>query len=600
MKQRVADYIADFLVEHGIRHCFSVVGGGAMHLNDALGHHDKLEVIYDHHEQACSMAAEAYARVNNQIAVVCVTSGPGATNAITGVACGWMASIPMLILSGQVRYETTVYASGLDLRTKGFQEFDIMGSVHNMTKYCQLIRDPEDVRYCLEKALFLAHEGRPGPCWLDIPMDVQGALIDPGSLRSFSPSRKEYDADPADIDLIIKKISEAKRPVLYIGNGVRFAGAHKEMLELVDLFNIPVVTGDASVDAIETSHPLFVGMTGTRGGRAANFAVQNSDLFISFGGRLGYMQTGFNYKAWARDAYKIINDIDINEIKKDNIGADFMLCCDAGKAIRRFIEALPAPLPENKEWIRRCTQWKTRYPAVLSKHYEDSKPNVYAFFKELTERLSCDDQMVVSVGAARVAGSQAAIIKEGMRFITNAATGSMGYDLPAALGVCFATDRKKTILVTGDGSLQMNIQEFQTIVHHRLPIIIFILNNGGYNAIRATQTSFFSRSLVGVGPESGDLSFPDLSKLVPAYGIDYRRCESMDKMVDCITWALEHQEPCLCELMLSAKQGIEPKVASKKRSDGTMVSGTLEDMAPFLSSEELAENMLIPMIKESV
>lgn len=599
MKQKVSEYIADFLVSRGVTDVFTVTGGGAMHLNDAFGHKEGLRCTYNHNEQASAIAAEAYARIDNRIAAVCVTTGPGATNAVTGVVCGWMDSIPMLIISGQARYATTVYASGLPLRTRGVQEFDITGSVKNMTKYAEIITEPEQVRYCLEKALYLAHNGRPGPCWLDIPLDIQGAYIETEELEGYIPPEQIEDV-PADdvVCAVIEKLKSSERPVLFAGNGVRLAGAHEEFLKLADMLNVPVVTGMSSVDAVPTGHRLYAGRSGITGDRAGNFAVQNSDVFLSLGSRLSFLQTGFNYQTWARGAYKIVNDIDRYEIEKDSISADLKICCDVKKLIEALLNKLNEPLQPKTQWIKQCRLWREKYPVVLPKHYDDEKPNIYAFYNEMTRRLTGEDILVVSVGTSRVAGSQASVINEGMRFITNPSTAAMGYDLPAAIGVSAATPDKRVVLVTGEGSLQMNIQELQTIIHNKLPIVIFVMNNQGYHSIRMTQKSYFGEPLVGVGPESGDLSFPDLEKLSYAYGYEFRRCAFSADMQSCIDWALSQAKPCICEMMLSASQITEPKAASKKLDNGQMVSAPLEDMAPFLSKEELKENMYIPLVGE--
>lgn len=598
MKQRVSDYIAGFLSANGVTDVFTVTGGGAMYLNDSFGHHQGIKCTYNHHEQACAMAAEAYARVNNKMAAVCVTTGPGATNAITGVAGGWMDSIPMLIISGQVRFDTTVYASGLKLRTRGVQEFDIIGSVKNMTKYCELVTDPSKIRYCLEKAFYMAKEGRPGPCWLDIPQNIQCATVEVDTLEGFEPPQAYKQIGKEVFDDIIDKITRSERPVLFIGNGVRLSGAHEEMLKLVDMLNVPVVTGMSSIDAISSTHPLYAGRSGTTGNRAGNFAVQNADLFFSFGSRLSFFQTGFDSGSWARAAYKIVNDIAPEELEKDSIRADMKLCCDVKELISGLLEHLTSALPVKKEWVEKCREWKEKYPVVLKKHYEDKSPNIYAFFDRMTHHLNASDRLVVSVGTSRVAGSQAAFITEGMRFITNPSTAAMGYCLPAAIGVCIASDRHKTVLVTGEGSLQMNIQELQTIVHNKLPIIIFVMNNQGYHSIRMTQKNYFDKPLIGVGEESGDLSFPDLEKIAYAYQIDFRRCEKSTDMENAIRWALSHNSACICEMRLSKEQITEPKVASKRLENGRMVSAPLEDMAPFLPREELKSNMYIPLIDE--
>ncbi len=595
MKQRVSDFIADFLVSHKITDVFTVTGGGAMYLNDSFGHNKNLHCTYNHHEQASAMAAEAYARIDNKIAAVCVTTGPGATNAITGVVGGWMDSIPMLIFSGQVRYATSVYASGLPLRTRGVQEFDIIGSVKNMTKYAELVTDPKKIRYHLEKAFYLANEGRKGPCWLDIPLDVQGAMIETDELEGFDTFESSAEVDRETVLDIIERVKNAERPALFVGNGVRLSGAHKQFLELVDRLSIPVVTGMSSVDAIHTLHPLYIGRGGTTGDRAGNFTIQNCDLLLSLGSRLSFFQTGFNYESWARAAYKIVNDIDPAELEKDSINADLKVCCDVKQLIDGMLEALPQKLPQKQEWLNKCYVWKEKYPVVLPHHYADKKPNIYAFYKEMTSRLSNDDTLVVSVGTSRVAGSQSSIIHEGMRFITNPSTASMGYCLPSAIGVAVATKGKRVALVTGEGSFQMNIQEMQTIVQNRLPICIFLMNNGGYHSIRMTQKGFFGEPLVGVGVDSGDLSFPDAEKIAYAYNVPFIRCEKAAEMTECIQKALETKGPVLCEMMLSTEQKTEPKAASRRLEDGRMVSAPLEDMAPFLPRDELKANMLIPL-----
>lgn len=593
MKQRVSDYIADFLVNNGITDVFTVTGGGAMYLNDSFGHHSGLCCTYNHHEQASAMAAEAYARIDNRIAAVCVTTGPGATNAITGVVGGWMDSIPMLVFSGQARYATTIHASGLKLRTRGIQEFDIIGSVSNMTKYCELVDDPMRIRFVLEKALFYAVEGRPGPCWLDIPLDVQGAVVETDELVGFDrPDQTDYVPDSV-ISAVLDRIRASSRPVLFVGNGVRLAGAHEKLLELAGKLNIPVVTGMSSVDAIASDHPLYVGRSGSTGDRAGNFAVQNSDLFFSIGSRLSFIQTGFNYESWARESYKIVNDIDDQELEKDSINADMKICCDCSVLIGMLLSALTEPLEEKHDWTKRCREWKKKYPVVLEKHRMDPKPNIYVFYDELTHRLGSDDRLVISVGTARVCGSQAAFITEGMRVIINPSTAAMGYCLPAAIGVCVASGRKKTYLATGEGSFQMNIQELQTIVQNKLPIAIFILNNQGYHSIRMTQKSYFGEPLVGVGEESGDLSFPDAGRIATAYGLDFCRCEKKEELSAAIDWVMQKDSACICEIMLSADQIVEPKAASKRTDDGKMVSRPLEDMAPFLPREEYLGNLLI-------
>ena len=608
MKKKVTDYIADYITKRGIRDVFTVTGGGAMHLNDSFGHHSVLKCTYHHHEQAAAMAAEAYARIDNQMAAVCVTSGPGAVNALTGVLCAWTDSIPMIVFSGQVRYATTVRSSGLHLRTMGVQEYDITQSAAPMTKYAVMVTKPEDIRYHLERALYLALHGRPGPVWLDLPLDVQGAMIDPGKLRKYDPSEDEgevaEDISYATIEAITKKIKESHRPVLFAGNGIRLSGASSNTAfhHLVNLLGIPVVTGMSSVDAIETKHRLYAGRNGGTGDRAGNFAIQNSDLLFSIGSRQSFLQTGFKYETWAREAYTILNDIDGEELKKPNLHVDMPVVGDAAQLIKRMNEFLRSqgyskdhPLFKDKDWLNICSNWKKKYPVVTKERYEtleEGRTNIYAFYHELTKQLPEGAHLVVSVGTSRVAGSQSAIIKRKQRFITNPNTASMGYGLPAAIGVSRAV-KDDVVCVCGEGCLQMNIQELQTIKHNRFPVKLFVVNNEGYHSIRQTQSNFFGEPLVGVGPESGDLSFPDLEKIAAAYGFPYASLHSSDSLEEDIEKVLHQTGPVICEVFFTKKQNTEPKTSSKRLADGRMVSAPLEDMYPFLDREEFKANMII-------
>ena len=609
MKQKVSDYIADHIAEWGIRDVFTVTGGGAMHMNDAFGHHPKLHCTYQHHEQACAMAAEAYARMDNRMAAVCVTTGPGATNAITGVLGGWMDSIPMLVFSGQARYATTVAASGLKLRSMGVQECNIVPVVTSITKYAQMIIHPEDIRYHLEKALYMAVNGRPGPVWLDIPLDVQGAVIETEELRGYDP-QENPEEKPAEISQdviqqILDKIEKSRRPVLFPGNGVRLAGAMDDFQKLVNILGVPVITGMSSVDAMESEHPYFAGRSGGTGTRPGNFALQNSDVLLSIGNRQGFAQTGFQYQDWARGSYTILNDIDENELKKPSLHVSLPVCGDAGDLIRKLICAAELrgadetnPLFKGRDWIRQCQVWKQKYPVVTAKHYEtieEGCTNIYAFYEELSKAMQEGQTLMVSVGTSRVAGSQAFRVKKGQRFITNPNTASMGFCLPAATGICVAQPGKPVVCVTGEGSLQMNLQELQTIWQNRLPVKLFVINNQGYHSIRQTQQSYFEPPLVGVGAESGDLSFPDLSRIIPAYGFSYRAVHAAEELPETLHQILEEDGASVCEVFVTKYQKTEPKTSAKKLPDGSMVSAPLEDMYPFLSKEELEENMFTEM-----
>lgn len=622
MKEKVSNYIAQFLVNHGISHVFTVTGGGAMHLNDGLGHQKGLTCIYNHHEQACAIAAESYARIHNKIAAVCVTTGPGGTNAITGVVGGYLDSIPMLILSGQVRYDTTARSTGLNIRALGDQEFDIVKAVDCMTKYSEMVIDPLKIRYCLEKALYLAQTKRPGPCWLDIPVNVQGAYIETDELEGFNPEEEIEEKSPLKpveeqtIKVILDKIKQAERPVLYAGNGIRISGAFSIFERVIERLNIPVVTGWNSIDAIYDEHPLYAGRGGIMGDRAGNFAVQNSDLVLAIGSRLSIRQVGYNYNTWAREAYVIAVDVDAEELKKPTLHVEMPIHADAKDFLNKMEEQLPEGKWFKKEnWLSVCQQWKEKYPVVLPKHYADKNhTNVYAFIKELSRRLKEGQITVVGNGSACVVGSHAYIMKKRQRFIINSAIASMGYDLPAAIGACVAEYGNKElkheknadkeiddiILVTGDGSIQMNLQELQTIIHHQMPIKIFIINNNGYHSIRQTQKNFFQEPFVGIGYDSGDLSFPVMEKLADAYGYPYFSIDGNEMLEEVLEKVLKEEGPLICEVFVSTEQNFEPKSATKRLPDGTLVSAPLEDLAPFLPEEELKELMIIPMVNERI
>ena len=604
MQIRLADYVADFLVRCGITDCFTVTGGGAMHLNDALGHREGLNCLYNHHEQACAMAAEAYARVHNRIAAVCVTTGPGGTNAITGVLGGWLDSIPMLILSGQVRYDTTARGMGVGVRAGGDQEFDITRAVGCMTKYCEMIEDPARIRYALERALYLATHGRPGPCWLDIPLNVQGCIVETDDLVGYDPAEDAYILAPppseAAIDTVIEKLARAARPVLYAGNGIRLAGAFDLFRSLLPRIHAPVVTGWDSIDLMPDSDPLYVGRGGMMGDRAGNFAVQNADVILAVGNRLSIRQVGYNWKTWAREAYVMMVDVDAEELKKPTLHVELPIHADA----REFLSALAKKIPERgtlcaeSDWHASCRAWKRDYPVVLPRHKDaDGLTNPYALVGALSSRLPAGHTTVVGNGTACVVGSQSYVIKKDQRFLVNSAVASMGYDLPAAIGACVALGRRELVCLTGDGSIQMNLQELQTIVQNRLPIKILVINNGGYHSIRQTQNNLFGdRKKVGVGPESGDLSFPSLERLAWAYGYPYTACRRNAEIEKTLDTTFETAGACVAEFFVDPEQVFEPKSATRRLPDGTLFSPPLEDLAPFLDRDELRHIMKIPMM----
>ena len=849
MKIKLANYISETLVANGITQNFSVTGGGAMHLNDAFGHQKGMHTLYQHHEQACAMAAESYARIYNRPALLCVTSGPGGTNAITGVLGAWLDSIPMLIISGQVRYDNTARwaeeQNGTHLRAMGDQEFDITKSIDCMTKYSEMLTDPYRVRYALEKCIYLSQTGRPGPCWLDIPVDIQGKFIETDELIGFDPAdyaaggdgwatstdattrsdayplcrnafaRSPYEAnavdhatvtvaqahavdhatvtvapahavdhatvastqanavarasvtgtaasipavsgsaaamtspaamaaeayaaahripadadttkreaavppvDPQQVQTILEKIRASRRPIFYTGNGIRIAGAESLFLEVAHRLGIPVVVGWNGPDIIPSDDPLYVGRPGGRGDRPGNLAVQNADLILSIGSRLNIRQVGYDFKSWARDAYVIVNDIDVEELRKPSVHCDLAVHADARQLLQCLLRELhvlghtPAhPLFQGGEgllrddalrvchtelarqdvknegtrlsWLATCAFYRDNYPTILPEYLAPSDPtlspedpasfaNVYALIKELSDQAAPGQVTVVGNGSPCVAGGQAYRIKPGTRFISQDGVASMGYGLPAAIGAavavhasveatpCGGTDaslprettdanagdaqqdhdysalaadpsfhesaddrlaaelrdpywtgrdehypayEKHDILVlTGDGSIQMNLQELQTIISHQLPIKIFVINNGGYHSIRQTQTNLFrGEPLVGIGIDSGmggvqDLSFPDMEKIAHAYGFPFIRAHHNEELHDAVAETLATDGPAICEIMVTLTQQFLPKSAAKRLPDGSIISPPLEDLAPYLPDEEMDRIMIVPRV----
>lgn len=613
MKQRLADYVADFLINHGVTDCFSVVGGGAMHLNDALGHKEGLKVTYNHHEQACAIAAEAYARLDNRIAAVCVTTGPGGTNALTGVVGGWLDSIPMFIISGQVRYDTTAryamkFTDGMPLRAMGDQEYDIVKSVTPMTKYAVMIEDPKQIRYALEKAWHLATTGRPGPVWIDIPVNFQGWYIETEELEGYDPSEDDALLPPKvgeqTIQTVLEKIRMAKRPVFHAGYGIRLSGGYEVFRKVAEKLNIPVVTYWNAVDLIEDDNELYCGRAGNMGDRPGNWAIQNADLILAIGTRISIRQVGYNWKTWARAAEVIMVDIDQAEMKKPTLHVEMPIWADAKDFLNRMNESIGQEYPVNrsKEWLATCQRWKKEYPAVLSRQWEENgeTANVYAFVRYLSSRLPENSLTAVSNGACCVVGNQAYVIQKGSRMANNSAVASMGYGLPAAIGTCIGGGRRTTICLEGDGSIMMNLQELQTVLTNRLPIKLFLINNNGYHSIRITQNNLFKEhSKIGIGPESGDLSFPEFKKIAEAFGYSYYCASSNKEMKEVVDKVLAENGPVFCEIFTDTTQVWEPKSSTKRLSDGTLVSPPLEDLAPFLPREELEKNMFIPLMSEN-
>ena len=603
---RLADYVASTLVAHGIHDVFLVTGGGAMHLNDAIGRCDGLRYVACHHEQACSMAAQSYFRVTNRLAAVNVTAGPGGTNAITGVFGGWVDSLGMVVISGQVKWETLVRSTGLPLRQLGDQEVDIVKLVAPITKYAVMVTEPTTIRYHLERAIHLARTGRPGPVWLDIPMNVQGTMIDPDSLPGYDPDAEDFDLPDhrcltgetlrEPCDEIAHRLATAERPVIYAGSGVRFAGAERELLALAERFDVPVVTNFNAHDLIASDHPLFAGRPGTIGDRAGNFVVQNADFVLVLGARLNIRQISYAWELFARHAYVAMVDVDWAELEKPTVAPALKVHADAGEVLRTLLaeEVPPIDVTARASWVAWCRERRERYPVVPEAYWTSGKDGVnpYVFGAALFEQLDDTDVVVTGDATACITTFQSAQIKAGQRLFSDSGCAPMGFDLPAAVGAAVATRGKRVICVAGDGSIMMNLQELQTIKGHGMPVKIFLYNNRGYHSIRQTQQNFFPGNPVGYGPESG-VTFPDYERIAYGFDVAFRRCGSHEHVRDSIAWALAQDGPTICEVMIDETIPFTPKTSSKRLPDGRMVTAPLEDMAPFLPRDEFRSNMIV-------
>jgi acetolactate synthase-1/2/3 large subunit len=596
---RVADYIAARLADWGVRHIFMVTGGGAMHLNDAIGREPRLCYVCTHHEQAAAMAAEGYARVSGGVGVVNVTTGPGSVNALNGVFGAWTDSIPMLIVSGQVKRETCMATAGTpNLRQLGDQEVDITSMVRGLTKYAVLVDDPASIDYHLARAFHLAQTGRPGPCWLDIPVDVQGAQMQMNdtSAGRYDPAEDDlhWDRDliRRQCDEVLARIRVAKRPVILAGTGVRLAHALDEFTDVAHKLRIPVTTAWTH-DLIASDDELFCGRPGTIGERAGNFTVQNADLLLVLGSRLNIRQVSYNWQAFAPKAFKIQVDVDCAELQKPLVKPDLPIHCDLKVLLSEMQSRLDAyDSDPHRRWLAWCRERVQRYPVVQPHQRKPGPPlNPYYFMERLNALLRPDDVIACGNATACIVSFQVLRLQKDQRLFSNSGSASMGYDLPAAVGAAVARDGKRVICLAGDGSLQLNIQELATVAHNRLPVKLFVLNNGGYMSIRSTQSNFFQK-LVGEGPESG-VAFPEYTKVAAAYGIPSLRIDR-DSQFDEVERALTADGPVLIEVMLDPAQGFEPRIRSRQMPDGRIVTPALEDMYPFLDPEELKANMEPP------
>ena len=592
---KVSNYISQFLMEHGITDCFMVTGGGAMHLDDAIGHQEGIRCVFNHHEQACAIAAEGYTRMTGKLAAVCVTSGPGGTNVITGVMGAWLDSIPMFVISGQVKRETTTWAvSELNLRQLGDQEFNIIESVRNMTKYSVMITNPLEIAYHLEKAMYLATSGRGGPVWLDIPLDVQGARVDSDQLIHFNVHQEAVWDTPrvrqSQIDIILEKLKTVKAPLVLAGTGINVGNAREELLSFLEKYQIPVVTAWNANDTVAFDNPYYVGMPGTVGIRAGNFAVQNCDFLISLGCRMNIRMIGYNHHDFARNAFKAILDIDGRELLKPTVHADLPIHADVKDFLTAMLKQNYEPVDQHRNWLAWCKNRLMKYPATRQDFIGRARfINPYVFIDMLFDYLKEDDRIICGNGSACVVTFQAAKIKQGQRMFTNSGCAAMGYALPAAIGVAVSDSSRRTICIDGDGSVMMNLQELATVEYNKLDLKLFILNNNGYLSIRQTQRNLFNPPYIGIDRESG-IGFPDFEKLADAFNIDYCKLENEDTAIQVLEFVLNSKGPCICEVVVDPLQNFEPKSSSRILPDGRIVSPSLDDMAPFLDREEYEKN----------
>lgn len=589
---RLADYALAFLKDRGIDTVFTVCGGGAIFLCDALAK-SGMRYVACHHEQAAAMAAEAYARTRTNLGLAIVTSGPGGTNAVTGVAGAWTDHVPTITLSGQVFSSQMV--NGRGLRTLGVQEINIVDMVRPITKYAAVVKDPWSIRYELEKAVYLAREGRPGPVWLDLPADVQNAEIDPEQLQGFMGQvpRGSFPDEWAreEAATVIDLLRHAKRPMLHIGQGIRLAHAIPEMYAFLDLARMPVVTARNGADIIESSHDLYIGRPGTFAQRGANFAVQTCDLYIAIGTRLSLAQTGYNAKDYARNAYKVMIDIDQAELSKDTVSIDLPIQADAREFLRALCDAAKgAAFPDWSEWLGRCKAWQAQYPPVTEDQRTQAKyVNSYHLIERLSNVCTEGDVIVTDMGFSFQNTHQAWSVKLGQRLMTNCGLAAMGWGLPSAIGAATASGGR-VICIVGDGGLMMNVQELATIAHHRRPIKVFCLNNGGYLTMRQSQSHAFD-GYMGSDEGSG-ISFPDFETVVAAHGIRYDRMESSREVDEVISRAFASDGPHFVEVMMDPEQAQIPKSVNR-RENGKIVQTPIEDAWPYLDRSELAENLRV-------
>jgi acetolactate synthase I/II/III large subunit len=593
MIKRVADIVMEVLVRNGIKACFAVVGGGAMHLDNALALCPDIDKYFDHHEQACAMAAEAYARVSGDLAAVCVTSGPGGTNAITGVMGAWQDSLPMLVLSGQVRYETTVESSGLPLRYRGVQEFDIVNSVRNMTKYAKTVTDPLSIVREVQKGIDLALSGRRGPVWIDVPLNVQSAKVEEADLYPAGPPEVLPEPSAEDVDWLMRELAAAKRPCLLAGNGIANSHTTDSFRALADVLQVPVIAAAIAADAMYRDHPLYFGLSGSIGPRPGNFIVQNADLVVSLGCTLGFKMSGFAQDQFAPKARIVAVDIDEAEFRKPGVRVDRLIRSDLAAFFRRAQPAARA-IPVDPAWMDYCVRLRDRFSPFEPGEGLDPADRVgsYRFWKVFEEHEPEDGIVVLGNNTANSAKLQIGVKRPLQRVVANNNCGSMGADLPETIGAAVASKRT-VVCATGDGSIMMNLQELQTIRHYGLPAKIIVFSNDGYAAIRQTCKNFFNGTYIGCTADSG-ISFPSFEKVAGTFGLPYRFCGTNGELDAALDWLFGTEGAVLLEIAQRFDDPVTPKVMSRLNPDGSFSTPALQDMYPFLEKEDYDSLMLWP------
>lgn len=598
---KLSDYVVQFLEKKNVKDVFMVSGGGCMHLVNSFGESTKINYWCTHHEQAAAMAAEAYAKFKNDLSVVLTTSGPGATNTVTGVLDCYQDSIPVIFISGQAKRKQTIYNSGIaSLRQFGVQEANIIPIVQSITKYAVEVNEPKKIRYYLEKAVYEAKSGRPGPVWLSIPLDVQSANINANELESFYDKIPEADTVlplPEDLIYFAEALKQAERPVIIGGHGVRLGEACDLFDKFVTKYQIPVVTPIMGIDILESEHPCNIGRVGTKGTRAGNFAMQNADLIISMGSRLSVSVVGHEYELFAREAKIVVIDIDREEHTKKTIDIDRIIQCDIKDFLGNVSRYLDATILFDK-WMHICQDWKKKYPVVLPEYADDTKGiNYYKFIDLLNDYMSADMPIISDAGSAFYVVAQAVKLQKGQRHITTGGTATMGFTLPASIGVAVGNPGNCVVAVTGEGSFMQNLQELEVLKHHNLNVKLFVVNNNGYFSIHQTQKKFFNGNFVGEGKSSG-LSFTNMEKLSSAFDIKYYKLKTVKSCREKLPEILSFNGPVLIEIIATVDMEIIPTNASLMREDGVLISKPLEDMYPFLERNEFLSEMIVSPVPE--